>query len=321
MSNELDNNDIQQEEVQEQNVDLNSGEDELDSFVNAQDETGENATPSDDGDNDETPQDEEETADQKPQPAKHDDGSDDDQGTEQEHEIDPAEKRMKDLRDGYSRVNEKNLELTAKYIKQLERDLDGFEELSRDELQELKEDDPDAYIQYLEELEEKKDTLLEKYQLEQQTALQLRSQAVDYIQNTVAEFAQQIGIVSEDMTQKDYNDALASFMSSEELDKIGKTLRENGVVPADKYETYSLNQLLMAYNHINLPAIKTRARADGHAAVVDNINKQLQKPNSRLAAAPPNGEKYKRRENLSQADVLNMGEDEQDAILQENVED
>lgn len=314
MSDELERDDIQEQE----NVNLAGGEDELDSVIEASDETGDdNATPSDD--EQQTLRESENDTDAEPEDRMPDDNADDQ--TDDDDDDEPVQKRITDLRKGYQGEHEKRLEITRKYMQTLEEKLDGFEELTSEEARELREEDPDAYLEYLEELDEKRSIIAEKQKLEQEEATQQLTAQYERAQSVVVEFAKELGVVSDNMDSKTFNETLAGFMEDETLVKASKLLNKYGMKPDPRTGVYSVDQLRLVYNDVTKDAELTKAKSQGYGAAVDNINK-AKNGKSKLAAAPPSGPKYTpKKKAYSQAEVLSMGEDEADALLAEDAEE
>lgn len=314
MANEI----IEQEETvdHEQEIDISAGEDVLDS-IEAKHDAGEVADDVDDEQSDADDGASQDDADAETEEDEDAEGAEEEGDGEDEEAAnepdDKESKRLKDLQAGFTRASQRNAELRKQLIDRIERDLDGFEELDAEEAKLLKEEDPDAYIDYLEDLDEKRAKLAEKQQLEQEAQQDAAYDLQAKVADAVVELAVSVGIDKKD------KEAVVAFFNSPELEEASNIL----VDPEYGFQRgqdglFTAKQLKAAYRLATADKEKDRAAAEaqtnGYKNAVDSINKAARN-GSKLSQVQPKGPKHTTPKKRTQEEILAMGEEAVDLEL------
>ena len=210
----------------------------------------------------------------------------------------PAQKsdEAEEWRRKYEELEKKLQELEGKKF-------EDFEELTDEEFEILKQEDPEAAFQYLQEKEEYerwKQMQEEKQQMEEQQQLQ---QAQMQTWNNIVEFAKAVGYDPE----KDEK-AFQQFLQSDEFRKLDQFVTENFV---PKNGVYTKEQMEMAWKALNFEKLAAQERINGRQEAVEDISKAGM-GGSRFDRAPKTepGREREKFANWTAEDVLNATEEE-----------
>jgi hypothetical protein len=290
---------LSQEEI------LAQGEDELDSSLEAAENADEDdGTLQEEGETETADGSQETAEDEEQETAESDEDSETDPDAEPVDDADKSGKRITDLQAGFTKASQQSSAMRQKLISRIEKDLGGFEALSSEEYQSLREEDPDAALDYLEEVEEKQAQLAEKEALEQEEMEEQEHVARAEVAQTVVDVAVELGMDANDKK------SIGAFFNSEELIAATQVLADPDYgFQRGKNGLYSKKQLLAAYKLANMDQVKGEAQADGYESAITNINRAA-KSGSKLSKVAPKGPKFTTPKKRSQEEILALGEEE-----------
>ncbi len=244
------------------------------------------------------------------------------------------EERYKEVQGVFTKSQQENIRLKEEK-KILEKELkgkefEGFERLSDEDKNEMREDDPDAYVRYLEK-EKRYDTRQEEIQ------------TLDFqeVQTGMANASYEFfgGLMNLDMnneaTREENQKKVEKQMSDPESAEFKVALKmddhlERNVIPVKDVQfkdpegndqvmkQYSKEQLQMAYNHLFQNEIIKEAEQTARESAVESIESAVE-GGSKLHKAPPSGKSSaaKKLEDYSQAEIDAMDDKQVDQLLKE----
>lgn len=194
-------------------------------------------------------------------------------------------------------------EVAALKAKQVKASVEGFEELSEEELTELKENDPDAYADYKiqkNEFERRKEDVTKGEISERQTA-QL-GELSDFL---FTQFGFELGPETKGELDKVFPQTVSTQVDTE-LERI-----------FGKDTLYTAEQIALVYNHVMKDEILKQERIKARAGLKESIE-AAELGGSRLDKLPPGSptKRAKPPEEVSAAEVAEMGEQEFDSWSQ-----
>jgi len=198
----------------------------------------------------------------------------------------------------------KKYEELEKKLQELEgKKFEDFEELSDEEFEVLKAEDPEAAFAYLQEKTE-----YERWQQMQQQKQEMEeAQAIEQTQmqtwNNIVEFVKELGYDPEKDQQK-----FQEFLQSEEFKKIDQFVTQN-FIPQNG--VYTKEQIEAAYKALNFENLAAKERVNGRYEAVEDIAK-ASNTGSRFDRIPKteSGREKDKFANWTAADLQNASEAE-----------
>ncbi|NOY58916.1 MAG: hypothetical protein GXO75_08270 [Calditrichaeota bacterium] len=211
--------------------------------------------------------------------------------------------KEKEVEDEAEKWRQKAEELEKKLLELEGKKFEDFEELTDEEFEILKEEDPEAAFQYLREKEEYerwKQLQEEKKQMEEEAQIQ---QAQKQTWENIVEFAKSVGYDPESDAEN-----FQKFLQSEEFRKLDQFVTENFL---PRNGVYTKEQMEMAWKALNFEKLAAQERINGRQEAVEDISKAGQ-GGSRFdrASRTDAGREKEKFANWTARDIMNATEEE-----------
>jgi len=277
------------------------------------------------GDKDESAdvKDSEELGQEEKEPEQEEENADNEEEAGEEKK-DPLKETQRAFHKGRRELKDAQLKITEleEKIKLLQSGNSEFKELSQEKLEELKYDDTDKYLEYLEKKRQHDADRAETERKQAETSAEIQTQrqmlnTFEFIQESVGiDFSEVKNPLDIESYPPDIANQIQEYAKSEEFRKLEAFVREN--FKPGKDGVFTAQQLRAANKAVNFDILAAKERAKAANTTVEKIKKAAN-GTSKLNGSPRDDKATDRKpiESLTQEDIELMGENELNSYLEE----
>lgn len=238
--------------------------------------------------------------------------------TDDTDEAAATQKRVKDMHAEITRQQQANAELRRR-IQEMEKQAElnkssNFKELSPEELEDLKYDDPDKYAEYL---ISKREHEANKASIEGELSHLRKNEAVNELRNNLTAFAQKrLKVANADELKKQLGDTESETRKT--VEALNEFMNENlnPVKVVDGFPVYSEQQFDIAYRALYNDKLESQVRTQAREEALAEIQRAANGGShfDRMGANGNGGARSKKIEDYTAEEIYNMSESELDQI-------